>query len=138
MSIRIGELSRLSGVSIDTIRYYEKIGLLPKPARTASGYREYNQEHIDTIRFILRAKHIGFTITEISELLFLRHEKHSKTCEEVKQFATRKLEDINLRLVALERIRDALEKVVDSCNGGAVSADHCNILNALDSCPELE
>ncbi len=137
-TIKIGELAKLANTPIETIRYYEKIGLLEKPQRTAAGYRMYSNENIEGLKFIKRAKHVGFSIKEIHELLYLRHEKHSKTCHDVKEFASKKLIDIEEKISELTKIKDALEKIVNSCNGGSNSADHCNILNALDSCKELE
>lgn len=136
--LRIGELATQSNTPIETIRYYEKIGLLEKPQRTASGYRMYSNEYIEGLKFIKRAKHVGFSIKEIQELLYLRHEKHSKTCRDVKEFASKKLIDIEGKISELTKIKAALQNIVNSCDGGSNSADHCNILNALDSCKELE
>ncbi len=136
--LKIGELAKTSNTPIETIRYYEKIGLLNKPERTASGYRMYSNEYIEGLKFIKRAKHVGFSIKEIQDLLYLRHEKHSKTCHDVKDFASKKLVDIEEKISELTNIKNALENIVNSCDGGSNSADHCNILNALDSCKDLE
>ena len=136
--LKIGELAKISNTPIETIRYYEKIGLLEKPQRTAAGYRIYSEDYIEGLKFIKRAKHVGFSIKEIQELLYLRHEKHSKTCHDVKEFSSKKLIDIEEKISELTKIKDALERIVNSCDGSANSADHCNILNALDSCKELE
>ncbi len=136
--LKIGELAKTSNTPIETIRYYEKIGLLNKPERTASGYRIYSNEYIEGLKFIKRAKHVGFSIKEIHDLLYLRHEKHSKTCHDVKDFASKKLIDIEEKISELTNIKNALENIVNSCDGGNSSADHCNILNALDTCKDLE
>ncbi len=136
--MKIGELAKKSNTSIDTIRYYEKIGLLGKPSRSGAGYRLYSSEFIEQLKFIKRAKHVGFSIKEIQELLFLRQEKQVKTCADVKQFASKKLEDIEDKIVELTKIKMALDRIVKGCDGSSNSAAHCNILNALDSCHELE
>lgn len=136
--LKIGELAKASNTPIETIRYYEKIGLLNKPERNSAGYRMYSHEYIECLKFIKRAKHVGFSIKEIQDLLYLRHEKHSKTCHDVKDFASKKLVDIEEKISELTNIKNALKNIVNSCDGGGNSADHCNILNALDSCKDLE
>ena len=84
---KIGELSKLTKISIDTIRYYEKMNLLNPTTRSDSGYRLYSKEDLQKIQFILRAKAVGFSLKEILELLSLNSNKENQTCEDVKQFA---------------------------------------------------
>ncbi|QDH70058.1 heavy metal-responsive transcriptional regulator [Marilutibacter alkalisoli] len=127
--MKIGELSRRVALGIDTIRYYERQDLLPAPHRLASGYRDYSDDDVARLRFIRRAKALGFTLVEIRELLALsgRHEDDMGT---LKAAATAKLDDVERRLAELTRMRDGLRKLVDACPGhGALQ--QCPILGAL-------
>jgi DNA-binding transcriptional MerR regulator len=127
--MKIGELAQSAGVGIDTVRYYERQGLLPLPARLASGYRRYDTGDVARLRFVRRAKGLGFTLSEIRELLALsgRREDDMGT---LKAAATMKLADVEVRLAELTRIRDGLETLIASCPGhGAL--EQCPILNAL-------
>jgi Cu(I)-responsive transcriptional regulator len=127
--MKIGELARRVGVPIDTVRYYERNGLLPPPARRASGYREYEDDDIPRLRFVLRAKVLGFSLMEIKELLDLSDE-HRGDVRNLKAAAQSKLAEIEERLAQLVRIRDALRAMVDACPGeGAVTG--CPIRAAL-------
>jgi MerR family transcriptional regulator, copper efflux regulator len=127
--MKIGELAKRAQVSIDTVRYYERQGLLPAPQRTASGYRAYGQHDVARLRFVRRAKALGFTLVEIRELLSLSSHREDDMAG-MKAAATEKLADVEARLVELARIRDGLETLVASCPGhGAL--DQCPILDAL-------
>lgn len=129
--MKIGELARRCDVNIDTIRYYERAGLLPEPDRLASGYRRYQTSDIDRLRFVRRAKTLGFTLGEIRELLALSDHR-DEDMGELKTAATAKLIDVEARLAELTRIRDGLRTMVESCPGhGALT--QCPILNALTS-----
>lgn len=130
---RIGELAKLTGVSNDTLRYYEKNQLLAPAGRTDSGYRMYSPEAIEQIRFIQRAKGVGFTLNDIHELLSIQIEKTEHSCQEVKTFTESKLEDVEQKLAELTRIKLALEKLNEACCGGPESAEHCSILQALET-----
>ncbi len=110
----IGHLAKASGVNIETIRFYERRGLMPQPDRRPSGYREYDAEAVRRLRFILRAKHLGFTLTEITELLGL---SSGTDMGAVREAAVRKLTDVESRIRELKRVRQALNSVVEACPG---------------------
>lgn len=130
---RIGELAKLTGVSNDTLRYYEKNQLIAPARRTDAGYRMYAPEAAEKIRFIQRAKGVGFTLNDINELLSIQIEKTEHSCQEVKTFTETKLEDVEHKLAELTRIKLALEKLNEACCGGPESAEHCSILQALET-----
>lgn len=127
--MKIGELAQRAGVGIDTVRYYEREGLLPKAPRLASGYRLYDQNDVRRLRFVRRAKALGFTLPEIRELLALSSHRDDDMSA-MKAAAIDKLTDVHAKLAELNRIRAGLEALVASCPGhGAL--DDCPILNAL-------
>lgn len=126
-SIGIGTLAKRAGVSIDTVRYYEKSGLLAPESRLASGYRRYSDEQVSRLRFIRRAQELGFTLKDIRELLGISKQKD---VAKVKRAAEKKLADVEGRLVALTRMRDGLATLVATCPGHGRAAD-CPILKAL-------
>ncbi len=127
--MKIGELAILAEVGIDTVRYYERQGLLPEPSRQASGYRRYDQSDVARLRFVRRAKALGFTLVEIRELLTLST-RPEDDMGSLKAAATAKLSDVESKLTELTRIRDGLRTLVASCPGhGALK--QCPILNAL-------
>ena len=129
MTMKIGELAHRAEVGIDTVRYYERHGLLPTPARLASGYRCYDQTAVARLHFVRRAKALGFTLGEIRELLALSS-RHEDDMGGLKAAATEKLADVEARLAELSRIRDGLQTLVGSCPGhGALQ--RCPIMNAL-------
>ena len=127
--MRIGELAQRAGVGIDTVRYYERAGLLPKARRLASGYRAYDDEDVRRLRFVRRAKALGFTLPEIRELLALSGRREDDMGG-LKAAASEKLADVNARLAELDRIREGLEALVASCPGHGALAQ-CPILGAL-------
>ena len=126
----IGQVAKTAGVGIETIRFYEKEGLIEKPARRASGYREYGDAVIPRLRFIRRAKELGFTLREIKELLALRVQ-HTASCGRVKEQAEAKIADINAKVQSLRRMKRALVKLTDACDERAPTSQ-CPILEALD------
>ena len=128
-SVGIGQLAKRVGVGVDTVRYYERNGLLSPRSRLASGYRRYSEQEVTRLRFIRRAQVLGFTLKEIRELLALSAQKD---VARVKSSAQRKLEDVQQRIAALQRIRDGLAKLVDACPGHGRVAE-CPILKALGS-----
>ncbi len=134
---RIGELAKRSQMSVDTLRYYEKEGLLQPTARSDSGYRLYADSVTARVDFIRRAKRVGFTLSEIQDLLELQIDKSAHSCEDVKSLTESKLIDIEARMRELEEIRRALSHLHESCCGGAESAEYCTILEALESADEL-
>jgi Hg(II)-responsive transcriptional regulator len=126
----IGRLADAAGVGIDTVRFYERRGLLPTPKRTASGYRLYDAESISRIRFVRRAKDLGFTLDEIQNLLKLQDNAGPKA--EVKAITKLKLEQIDAKITDLTRMRSVLESLSAECSGkGSVSG--CPIIEAMTS-----
>ena len=131
--MRIGELSKNTGFQVETLRFYEKQGLIAPVGRTESGYREYNSDSLKQLHFIQQAKSVGFSLNEISELLTLRVERDQHSCSEVKSIAEQKLVQIESKISELSKMRDALHKIADACCGGVEPATSCTILNALDN-----
>jgi len=127
--MKIGELARRVGIPIDTVRYYERNGLVPPPARRASGYRNYEEADVSRLRFVLRAKQLGFTLVEIRELLELSDEQAGHVGN-LKAAASAKLDEIEERITHLVRIRDALKSMVSACPGEGPLTD-CPIRSAL-------
>lgn len=127
--LTIGTVAKRVGVAIDTIRYHEREGLLPQPQRRASGYRSYGDAAIAQLRFIRRAKKLGFTLEEIRGLLSLSRDRQ-KGVAAVKQRAQLRLVALDARIAELQRVRDGLAQLVKSCRGHG-APEHCPILQAL-------
>ena len=123
----IGAIARRAGVSIDTIRYYERNGLLAPAARLTSGYRRYDELQLARLRFIRRAQELGFSLKDVRELLGLSRQRD---VARVKRAAEAKLADVRKRIAALERVRDGLAALIAACPGHGRAQD-CPILNAL-------
>ncbi len=131
MALTIGEIAKRSGIGIETVRFYERKGLIAEPPRTDSGYRQYPEEVVGRIRFIRRAKELGFALKEISELLSLRVDPNT-TCADVREQTELKIADVEEKIRALQTIKTALEKLAVSCTGSGPTSE-CPILEALDS-----
>ncbi len=125
--LAIGQLAQRAGVAIDTVRYYERSGLLAPAGRRPSGYRRYGTTELQRLRFIRRAKALGFSLSDIRTLLSL---SDGRDVAKVKAAAQSKLADIAQRIADLQRIRDGLHALIDACPGHGV-ADACPILQAL-------
>ena len=130
--MRIGELSKNTGFQVETLRYYEKQGLLSPVSRTQSGYREYNSESLKQLQFIRKAKSVGFSLNEILELLTLRVERDQHSCGDVKAIAEQKIMQIENKIEELSQMLSALHAITDACCGGLEPATSCTILNSLD------
>ncbi len=130
-SLTIGKVADQGGVKVQTIRYYERRGLLPKPARTAAGYRKYSDDAIRRLRFIRQAQALGFSLSEIEELLSLRMQSGT-TCGDIRKRARQKITTVNDKIEELQRIRDALSKLARACQGKGPTSE-CPILEALES-----
>jgi MerR family mercuric resistance operon transcriptional regulator len=124
----IGVLSVRSSVNIETIRYYERVGLLRKPARTAGGYRLYQPADIDRLRFIRRARDLGFALEDIRRLLDLADQR-SRSCRRVAEIATQHLADVRAKLSDLKRMEGVLSGLVASCSAGTMP--DCPLLETL-------
>ncbi|GAA3918592.1 MerR family transcriptional regulator [Luteimonas lutimaris] len=134
--MNIGQLARQAGVPIDTVRYYERQGLIPEPPRSTSGYRQYGPGDVTRLEFIRRAKTLGFTLEEIGELMAISG-NYSNDMKEMKQKASTKLQVVEARLEELVRMRDALRGLVDACPGhGPLAA--CPIMAALTTDPATD
>ncbi|GAC1628483.1 MAG: MerR family DNA-binding protein [Nevskia sp.] len=129
-NLSIGRLAQQGGVGIDTIRFYEREGLLPEPPRLASGYRRYAPDALHRLRFIRRAKTLGFTLSEIAELLGLSQRRGSDA-RGVKTAAQAKLDRIDKQIKDLQRMRRGLRQLIEACPG-QVGLQDCPILKALN------
>jgi Cu(I)-responsive transcriptional regulator len=127
----IGQVAVAAGFGAETIRFYEKQGLLEEPARRASGYRDYDRSVVTRLLFIRRAKELGFTLKEIKDLLSLRVARKA-SCGTVKRRAESKIADIDAKLRTLRGMRRALQELVANCELGDTSAAECPILEALE------
>ena len=122
------ELARRTGCNLETIRYYEKIRMLPEPPRTASGYRVYDDTHTARLRFILRGRELGFSIEELRGLMSLV-DRGTQTCAEVKALTERHLADVRKKIADLKRIEKVLAATAAQCSGEQVP--ECPVLDAL-------
>ena len=128
--MRRGELAQRSGCNIETVRFYEKQGLLPAPPRTAGGHRDYDREHLKRLTFIRRSRELGFTLGEVRSLLTLV-DGSDWSCAEVRAMTLEHLADVQSKIADLERIARILEDMAAQCDGGAVP--ECPIVDALSS-----
>jgi MerR family mercuric resistance operon transcriptional regulator len=130
--LSIGKLSRLTGVNIETVRYYERIGMLPRPRRTASGRRIYGAAEARTLAFIRRARELGFALAEIRALLALGAPGKA-TCAEVREIAAHHLARIRTKIADLEKLEGLLAGTVAKCSGRRVP--ECPVIDVLDVRP---
>lgn len=134
-NLTIGTAAKAASVGIDTVRFYERKGLLPAARRSGSGYRLYSQADVDRLRFVRRAKGLGFSLSEIGELLRLQDSRGSRAA--VKALAARRLADLDQRIAELTALRSALASLVDRCSGQG-SIQGCPIIDgviAFDATP---
>lgn len=128
MSLTRGELAKKTGCNLETIRYYEKIGVMPEPSRSAAGYRQYDQSHEQRLQFIMRGRELRFAIEDLKSLLELVDRK-IVSCSEVSKLARIHLESVHQKISDLKRIEDALSKTLLSCSGKDVP--ECPVIDAL-------
>lgn len=125
---KISDVTRLTGLSADTLRYYEKISLLPKVARTASGIRQYDESDLSRLRFIQRAQKMNFTLSEIADLIKMREDpQHAR--DEVRQVTARKLDQVEAHLAELTTLRNELQLLLNLCRG---SEEGCPIIEGME------
>jgi MerR family mercuric resistance operon transcriptional regulator len=129
-SLTIGEVAKQTGIGVETVRFYEKSGLIDEPPRTEAGYRQYPEDTASRVRFIRHAKELGFTLTEIKELLNLRLDP-TTTCEDVRQVAEEKLRNVRAKIQSLQAIEMALGELIGACAVGGPDGE-CPILEALE------
>jgi len=127
--MRIGEAAEQAGVNIQTLRYYERRGLLPRPPRRESGYRDFSTETVRVVRFIKRAQELGFSLDEIEDLLRLRRDRVTNR-RRVRALAGKRLDQVDAKIAQLQRMRNALSHLVHTCEHG--STPECPIIEALD------
>lgn len=126
--MKIGQLARATGTSAETIRYYEQIGLMRRPQRTASNYRDYTPADADRLAFIRHARGLGFELADVRSLLDLA-DQPDRDCGEADRIASGHLAAVESKLTQLERLRDELSRMISQCRGGTMS--NCRILNVL-------
>jgi DNA-binding transcriptional MerR regulator len=126
--MKIGELAMATSTKVETVRYYEKIGLLPPPARTISNYRSYGSEHLSRLSFIRRARDLGFTLDSVRDLLDLSDQKNG-SCDAVDLIATSHLESIERKIADLSSLQGELSRVLRSCRKGTIA--ECKIIETL-------
>ena len=131
MALKIGQLAAQARVNVETVRYYERRGLIAEPRRTTSGYRQYSEEAVRRIRFIRRAQDLGFSLKEIAELLDLRV-RSAAACGEVERRALDKIALVEEKIGHLGRIKDALERLAQACEAREPTGD-CPILETLET-----
>ncbi len=128
--MQIGEVAAEAGVKTQTIRFYERRGLLKEPMRTASGYRAYSASVVRVVRFIKQSQELGYTLAEIKQLLAL-HEQNGNAAQ-VRALATAKIDSINKRIESLAQMRDELENIVANCHCGDEGQPDCPAIEKLD------
>lgn len=130
--MNIGEAAQLSGVSAKMVRHYESLGLLPGVARTEAGYRQYGEREVHTLRFIRRARDLGFSMVEIAELLKLWQNRRRASAD-VRRIAQQHVEDLTRRMEAMDQMRRTLQTLVACCAGDG--RPDCPILDELEAGP---
>ena len=123
----IGQVAKQSGVGVETIRFYQKQGLIAEPSRPPNGFRKYSLEVVQQIRFIRRAKELGFSLKDIADLMLFRNQ--DSPCCDVKRMAGQKLTEIRSRIISLQRLAEALESLIQECGQGTRG---CPILDSLE------
>ncbi len=129
---KVGEIAKKVGINLETLRYYEKINLMPQPKRRDSRYRYYDANDLKRLLFIKRSKELGFTLKEIQELLNLKVES-TATCGDIKHLTEHKLKDIEERIRDLNNIKMVLVKLINQCVCEELSTDECPILEVIDN-----
>ena len=126
----IAAVARTAGLKVETVRWYESVGLIPKPPRSSGNYRVYGREHVERLVFIKRSRDLGFTLDEVRALLDLA-DHPQRDCMEVDGIARRHLAEVERKAADLERLAEELRRVIASCDGGSVA--DCKIVGSLSS-----
>jgi Cu(I)-responsive transcriptional regulator len=127
-AITIGKMASATGTKVETVRYYERVGLIAPPARTDGNYRSYRPEDLERLRFIRRTRDLGFSLVEVRALLDMAEQRH-RDCATVDEMATRHLEEIDRKIADLSALRRELAGVISGCAGGTMA--ECRILEAF-------
>lgn len=128
----IGLLAKKSHVTVETVKFYEKEGLLPKPPKPQSGFRSYPQDYVSRIYFIKRAQELGFTLREVKELLRLKVEKKA-TCDQVMKKADQKIAEVDQKIKDLQQMKESLKQIRECCEDGDLSLAECPILECFET-----
>lgn len=128
MALTIGDLGKATGTRVETVRYYEKIGLLPKPPRTGGNYRVYGQAELARLSFIRRSRDLGFSLDQVRALLRLSDDR-ARDCTGIDEIAEAHLREVDRKLADLAALRHELKSVIESCKGGIIA--DCRIIEAL-------
>lgn len=131
--LEISELAQQAGLSAHTLRYYEKRGLIKASNRSEAGYRLYTDSDVRRVRFVKTARNAGFSLNDIGQLLSIRVDKQSHSCQEVTDITQKKLLEVNAKMAELQSMQQTLELLLESCCGGPENATHCSIMEALDA-----
>ncbi|KAA0686124.1 MULTISPECIES: MerR family transcriptional regulator [Azospirillum] len=126
--LSIGDLGKATGTKAETIRFYEKVGILPEPARTSGNYRSYSEEHVRRLTFVRKARNLGFRLETVRALLDFA-DQPDRPCVEVDKLVIEQLHEVERKLADLERLRKELARMIQQCHGGPVS--DCRIIEAL-------
>lgn len=129
----IGQLARATGVKAETIRFYERIGIMPKPARSSANYRAYAEAHVRRLAFVRRCRDLGFTLEQVRELLRLADQR-DRPCDEVDAIARQHLAEVEAKIADLSRLAEELRHLSTQCRGGRIS--DCRVIEALAPPPE--
>ncbi len=135
MTLTIGDLGKATATKVETIRYYERIGLLPKPPRTAGNYRAYGQPELARLSFIRRARDLGFSLDQVRELLTLSDDRH-QSCAAVDAIATTHLAEVDRKLADLTALRGELSRLLGDCRRGTIA--DCLIIDTLAPAEEIQ
>ncbi len=134
--MKISDLARRAGVGVETIRFYERKGLVPRPQRPATGYRDYGAESARRVRFIRRAQELGFSLAEVRQLMALRADPQVM-CDDIRATAHARIAGIDAKIDALQRMRTALQQLALRCPGEGPT-DECPILDSIDDEEEVQ
>jgi Cu(I)-responsive transcriptional regulator len=126
--LTVGDLAKATDTKVETIRYYERAGLLPAPARTRGNYRSYNSEQLGRLSFIRRARDLGFSLSQVRELLSLSDQRR-RSCEAVDAIAREHLAEVDRKIADLAALRRELDNIISHCSHGTVA--ECRIIEAL-------
>lgn len=126
--LRIGDLAKATDTKVETIRYYEQIGILPAPSRTDGNFRAYAPEHLARLSFVRRARNLGFTLDKVRELLGMSDQKH-RSCNSVSMIAREHLAEVDRKIAGLKALRTELNSIINQCGCGTIA--DCQIIEAL-------
>lgn len=127
-TLSIGDLAKATGTTVETIRWYERVGVLPAPARTTGNYRSYGAEHLERLSFVRRARDLGFSLDQVRDLLQLADDRN-QPCDAVDLVAREHLEEVERKIADLEALRHELRDLIGQCRHGTVA--ECRIVQAL-------